>query len=162
MKMVSDVAKSGIHRILAGASTIKITSNNNAWPVMTQTIEFVSQNTAAKAFATLEAKAVLSNFRDRMITLNGMVCVACRGWGHISTDGLGKGKRFCIVNELVDQAYADATNKKLFNGVIGKQPVKRKVLGLVLADDFGNKGTLKRQKRDNVVDEAMDGVEEED
>ena len=36
------------------------------------------------------------------------------------------------------------------------------MLGLVLADDFGSKGTLKRQKRDNAGDEAMDGMEEED
>jgi hypothetical protein len=109
MKMVSEVAKSGIHRILAGASIIKVTETFRDWPVMFKTTEFVSQNASAKAFATLEAKAVLSNFRDRVITLNGMVCTACRGWGHISTDGLGKGKKFCIVNELVDQAYADAT-----------------------------------------------------
>ena len=36
------------------------------------------------------------------------------------------------------------------------------MLGLVLADDFGSKGTLKRQKRDDAENEAMDGVEEED
>ena len=109
MKMVSDVAKSGIHRILAGASIIKVTETSKAWPVMTKTDEFVSQNASAKAFASMEAKTVLSNFRDRIIALNDLVCTACRGWGHISTDGLGKGKKFCIVNELVDQAYADAT-----------------------------------------------------
>lgn len=106
----------------------------------------------AKAFSAQESKTLLTNFKDRVLTLNGMVCTACRGWGHISTDGIGKGKRFCIVNELVDQAYADATNKKLFNGVLGKQTVKRKVLGLVLADDFGTKGTIKRQKRDDAED----------
>jgi hypothetical protein len=91
-----------------------------------------------------------------------MICDACKGWGHVSTDGLGKGKKFCIVNELVDQAYADATSKKLFNGIIGKKPVKRKLLGLVLADDFGTKRALKRQKRDEAGDVAMQGVEEED
>lgn len=41
MKMVSDVAKSGIHRILALSSTLKVTDTTKVWPVMTKTLEFV-------------------------------------------------------------------------------------------------------------------------
>jgi hypothetical protein len=50
----------------------------------------------------------------------------------------------------------------MFNSIIGKKPVKRKLLGLVLADDFGTKVNLKRQKRDETGDVAMQGLEEDD
>lgn len=80
----------------------------------------------------------MNDFGNQMTALNDMTCIACNGFGHTTLDG-AKGKRNekrCIVNELVDTAYADAKDKKKFNEALGKKIVKAKKLGLVLRDGW--------------------------
>lgn len=81
---------------------------------------------------------LLVAFGEDMAKLNGMTCLACSGYGHTTVDGASgkKKEKRCIVNELVDVAYAEAVNKKKFNDALGKKVVKVARLGLTLRDGW--------------------------
>lgn len=81
---------------------------------------------------------LLVAFGASMAKLNDLTCIACCGYGHTTVDGASgkKKEKRCIVNELVDVAYAEAANKKNFNEALGKKVVKAARLGLTLRDGW--------------------------
>lgn len=92
----------------------------NSWPYAKAPILLREVRNTNEDFIALKR-----NFVERLRTLEGYICDACCGWGHVAYPAAKK--LICPVTALVDYCYYSATDKTAFNLVLGKMKKHTKV-----------------------------------